>query len=360
MLYLLDFILAFSLSVVATLFVKKLALKYKIVDDPGSKRKIHTKPIPLLGGVAVFFSFTVAILSYSFFDQQLLSGYLMPKHLLGILLGGLVLIVGGALDDKYSLKPSRQILFPIFAAIIIIASGIGIDYISNPFGEAFLLEGSRIEILNFNGTPYYLVVFADLFTFVWILGMTYTTKILDGMDGLVSGLTVIAGVIIFFLSLQDKIMQPETALLAIVMAGAFAGFLLFNFNPAKIFLGEGGSTLAGFLIGTLAIVSGGKLATALLIMSIPIIDLAFVILKRIFDKRELKAPDTKHLHFRLLRMGLSQRKTVLIMYAISATLGSVALLYEGKAKVVFLLVLGVMILLFLVIVSWWSKKKKEA
>jgi len=351
------FISAALLSFIFTFGVKKVALRFSIIDLPSEKRKIHTKPTPLLGGVGIFLSFASVVLLVTFFTDDLLGGYLLPKHILGILFASTVLIVGGILDDKYSLRPRYQFLFPLVSAIIVIVSGIGISYISNPFGTAFDLETIKVHLFTINSLPYFFVLLADLFTILWLLGMTYTTKILDGLDGLVSGLTVIAGVVLFFLSMKEQIMQPETALLSLILAGSFFGFLFWNFYPAKIFLGEGGSTFAGFMIGTLSIISGGKLATALLIMSIPIIDLTFVLIERIWKKQSpVKTADTKHLHFRLKALGLSTRSIVLIIYSVSAILGVIALTFEGKTKIILFALFGVLIFCSLIFIARKTKK----
>jgi UDP-GlcNAc:undecaprenyl-phosphate GlcNAc-1-phosphate transferase len=225
------------------------------------------------------------------------------------------------------------------------------------------LNQFKFKIFEYHSIPYYLILLADLFTIVWLLGMTYTTKFLDGLDGLVAGISVIASVTLFFLSLQPNVMQPETALICIILGGASLGFLFWNFHPAKIFLGEGGSTFIGFMLGTLAIISGGKIATALLILGIPILDVLWVILRRIINRKSpFRTADRKHLHFRLLDLGLSHRGAVLFLYFISLTFSVVALLFQGKEKV---LALGILCLLMvtlglLLVLGYRFKNKKQS
>jgi len=339
--YIVPFIIAILVSAIFTILVRRFALRKNITDSPESspERKVQTKPVPLLGGIAVFLSVVVVTAGYAFFSDRVLGGYMQPKYLIGIFVAGLLLMIGGYLDDKHDFKPSHQIVWPIMACIVIIVSGIGIEYITNPFGGIFNLETVQLKVFTFNGLPYYFVLFADMFAFFWLMGMMYTTKFLDGLDGLVAGITTIGAFILFFLSLNQDVAQPETALLAIILAGAFAGFLVFNFHPAKIFLGEGGSLLAGFMLGVLSIISGAKIATALLIMSIPILDVVWVIIRRLFyeKKSPFTTADNKHLHYRLLDIGLTHRQAVVVLYLVSLIFGSIALFLESWQKFIALL-----------------------
>jgi len=363
--YIIPFLLALGSSVVFTLLIRKWALKKQIVDSPQTapERKIHKTPVPLLGGLAIFLSLTVVTLYYAVGTDRVLGGYMLPKYLVGILIAGILLMIGGYLDDKYNLKPKQQIVWPILACLAVIGSGIGIDYISNPFGGIINLDTIEIKLFDLGNIPYYLTIFADLFAFCWIMGMMYTTKFLDGLDGLVSGITTIGAFILFFLSLNQDVAQPETALLAIILAGASLGFLLFNFHPAKIFLGEGGGLFAGFMLGTLAIISGAKIATALLILGIPILDVVWVIIRRFFieKKSPFKTADKKHLHFRLLDIGLSHRKAVLVLYVISIIFGGVALFSGGRQKLIALAILTVlMFIMGFLVVSIYKKRRNKA
>lgn len=319
-----------AVSVCATVVLRWAARRWVILDVPDSARKQHQRPVPLLGGLAVIVAFSVGVMVAW---PELVGGYLLPKHLFGVLAGGIVIALGGFLDDRYHLPPAAQFVFPVLATLIIVGAGIGIDTISNPFGETIRLDQWTWTVFERGGLPYRVVLLADAFTAVWLLGMMYTTKFLDGLDGLVSGITTIGGLVVFFLSMSDVVAQPETAHLALLSSAAFVGFLFFNWHPARIFLGEAGSLFAGYLLGVLAIISGAKIATTLLIVGIPIIDVAWVIVRRLFlDRRSPFLGDRAHLHLRLIDAGLSHRTVVLLLYALTAGFGLSSLLLHGRSK----------------------------
>ena len=359
MLYFLSFLSAVILSLLLTLFVRRFALKFDITDKPAPPRKMHPQVTALLGGAAPFLAFWLVLGSLIWWFDLLPSRYVLTPYLWGIFSGGLFLMVGGFLDDKYNLSPKYQFIFPALAVLAVLASGIGISFVTNPLaGGLWHLDSWQWEVFNFGGRVGHFVLLADSFTVLWILGMIYTTKFLDGLDGLVSGITTISAFIIFALSLTHKTFQPDVALLAIVLAGALAGFLFWNFHPAKIFLGEGGSVWVGFMLGVLAIISGGKVATALLVMGVPVLDVAWVIARRaFFEKKSPALGDSKHLHFRLLMAGFSQRKSVLILWGLSALFGIVSLFLQTRGKVYLLLVL---VLVMIILALWVTKHSKSS
>ncbi|MDD5043245.1 MAG: MraY family glycosyltransferase [Patescibacteria group bacterium] len=352
-------VFSFVISIVLTFFIRRLALRFNVLDQPTGGRKIHQEPTPLFGGLALFLSFFIVLAVIYFINpEMILDKQLVVKNLAGLFFGGLVLMIGGFLDDKYNLAPKFQIIFPMAAVIIVIVSGIGIHYINNPFGG--LLDFTTYEWILFwhNGIAYKFTLLADVFTFLWLMGMMYTTKFLDGLDGLVSGITIIGALIIAGLSLLTRWYQPEVAALALILAAVCAGFLIFNWHPAKIFLGEGGSLFCGFMLGALGIISGSKVATTLLVVGIPVLDVLWVILRRIFvEKKSPFRGDAKHLHFRLLNLGFSHRGAVLFLYFLSVSFGAGALFLQSRSK---LWALAILVLVMLVLAILAVRKSKSS
>ncbi|MBI2607707.1 MAG: hypothetical protein HYW51_02695 [Candidatus Doudnabacteria bacterium] len=346
-----SFALAFTISFVATFLVSRLAIRKKILDYPDTERKFHSQPTPYLGGVAIFTSFLLVTLTVGIFLGHLLGGNIPLRILTAIWAGGAILMIGGYLDDRYRLPAKYSIIFPVLAALTIVSSGISAVSIHNPFsGEIILLD----DILWF-GLP----LASAIIVFGWTMVMTYTTKLLDGMDGLVTGLSAVAAMVLFGLSLTSQVQQPQTALLAIIFAGSLVGFLILNFYPAKIFLGEGGSTFAGFMLAILAIVSGGKIATAVLVMGIPLLDAVWVVLQRLFNKQNPFSGDRKHLHFRLIDIGFSEPQAVIFLYVIAGMFGATTLFLQSLGKLIALGALIVVMLIILIAVFVTYKLKKE-
>ncbi len=328
--YLFYFLLSGLVALAFTPAVKRLAVRLGCVDAPGQARKIHKNPIPLLGGIAVFLPTLLVAFLYAInggWDFTVVP----HRFAIGILAGGTTLMLGGFLDDKYVLPAKITWLFPATAAALVIFSGVGVGITSltNPFGGNLLLTG---KILGIQASA--------IFVWFWIMGMTYTTKLLDGLDGLAAGVSLIGGLVMFALSLTAKINQPITATLAIIFVGSLAGYLVYAFNPASIFLGEGGSTFLGFFLSVLAVLTGAKIATAVLVMGIPILDVGWAIVRRTLRGRSPFSADREHLHFLLLDAGLTQRQAVCVYYGLAAGFGFVAVFLQSMGK---LLALGMLL-----------------
>lgn len=324
------FALSFFSSLVLTYISIFLSKRFNILDYPINERKIHKKPIPLLGGFGVFFAL---LFVYYLNFESLIVGDLAAKHWVGVFVGASFLLIGGILDDKYNLKPKQQIIAPFFAVVSVIVGGVGINEITNPLGGVFVLTS----------------FISSFVIFVWLLGMTYTTKLLDGLDGLVTGVVAIGSFIIFLFTLSDKYYQYDIAVASLMLFGVCLGFLVFNWHPAKIFLGESGSLLLGFLLGVLSIISGAKIAISLLVLALPIMDVAWTIIRRLKKGRNpFKFSDKKHLHHRLLALGLGHRRTAIFYYFVAGISGLLALFLQSIGKI-FALILLVLVMVFIVI-----------
>jgi len=347
--YFISSIASFLLSIALTILVRKLAWRFNIVDKPGD-RKIHKQSIPLLGGMAIFSAF---FLTLFFCQNQILSGELEPAHWIGFFIGAIFLMIGGLLDDKYDLTPSRQIIFPTLAIIAVIIGGVGIEKVTNPLGGLFYLDQLSFSIFGLGQ----FMLLADGFTVIWLLSMMYSTKLLDGLDGLVTGVCGIGGVIIFLFTMTTKYYQPDIALASLVFASVCFGFLIFNWHPAQIFLGEGGSLLLGYILGVLAIISGGKIAIALLVMGIPILDLFWTILRRLMKRKNpFRFADRAHLHHRFLDLGISQRQTVLIFYFLAIAFGGSGLFFQSRGKFMALIILFIIMIALVLGFNFYKKK----
>lgn len=359
-LYFAPFILAALVSGGLTYYVKKFAEKLHLSDFP-SPRKIHTMPTPRLGGVAIVLTFIVIAIGYNLITHRLdftpFKIWDFDKRLFGALLGALILLIVGIVDDIRGLKPWQKLTGHILSGVAVVACGIGISYIRLPGGLHIELNQLTVPINLFHQT-YNFVVWGDLLTIFWIVLLINTMNFLDGLDGLAAGVSVIAGISIFFLSLT--LGQNSAALLCLIFAGAVAGFLPWNFNPAKIFMGDSGSMFLGYMLGVLSVISGGKLATAFLVLGLPVLDVGWVVIRRIFKGNSPFKADKMHLHHRLLGAGLSQRQAVMVLYFIAAAFGFIAVMSGTQEKIqalFWLLGLMVVIVISLIILQWRKRKK---
>lgn len=330
-LYLKPFLISFILSLVFIKAIILISKKYNLFDDIGG-RKIHNGNISRLGGLGIIMAFWLAIF---------LSGSLVFDSLkIGLLVCSVLIFIFGLWDDLKNLSWKRQIAFQILIALVMIYFGLGVDYIANPFGgREFRLD--QFVFMNFS-------ILGSVFIILWIVGFMNVVNWLDGLDGLAGGVGVISALTLFALSISSLVNQPPLAVMAIALVGSLLGFLVFNFNPAKIFMGSGGSFFLGFILSVLAIFAGGKIATVFLVMGFPILDAFWVILKRLKQGKSLFEGDRSHLHYNLLDRGWSQRETVLFIYFLCAIFGLSALIFQGVYKFVALIVLFIVVLILMV------------
>ncbi len=326
--FLIVFFLSLGISLLLTPFASWISRRFNVVIDTPRGRRLHERPISKLGGAAIFVSFVVAVLA----AQVLPVPRYDSKELLrltGLLLGAGFIFGVGLLDDLHDFGPVRLYIGQIIAAAIAIAFQIFIETFSNP------LTGQRTDPF-----PYMVTITMSLF---WIGLMVNTVNFLDGLDGLAGGVAFIAGTLLFVHS-AFILGQTSVSLLMLALMGASLGFLIYNFNPARIFMGSNGAYLLGYLLGTLSIIGGAKMATILLVMGLPLMDVAWQVVNRLRQGRNPMHGDRGHVHYRLLDKGMmTQRQIVLLYYMFCACFGVLALLIDSELYK--FLALGVMLAL---------------
>ncbi len=329
---------ALAIAYYSTPFVIKIAKKLGVIDDPKKSKHpkvIHTYPVPRMGGLAIFIAVFIASIIFLPFD----------KHLIGILAGAIILAIMGVLDDKYNLNPYLRLLIGFFAAGMPIIAGIGISFISSPLSGIIDLSHPQIAF-NLFGEMRTIWVISDIFALLWIVFMMNILNMgAKGIDGQLPGVVVIAAITIAALSLKFSadITQWPVIILAAITAGAFLGFLPWNFYPQKIMPGYGGSILAGYLLAILSILSTTKVGTLMVVLGIPLVDTGYTIVRRIMSGESPVWGDRKHLHHKLLDSGLSKKQVVYLYWISTALLGFLALYLNTSTK--FYTIIGVAILI---------------
>ena len=350
-------VVAVVLSWVLAFYSRRMAWRFKALSYPDERRKQAT-PMPQWGGLGICLTIIILIglLDGAGFLEQ--TG-LDSLQLTGFLIGLIVLLVGGMVDDKKSLPAHIQIIFPIVAALIVLATGTSIIQVTNPLdARGFsLMWWSRDLVAWLPGVTSFP---GDLMTLAWMIVATYTMKILDGLDGLVDGLTVIGAGLVAALSFSPAYYQPAVATISGIVGGAYLGFLPHNRHPAKQYLGEAGSLIAGFSLGFLAILSTAKIAIALAVLAIPITDLFLVALGRIRRGEPWYKGDRTHLHFRLLSAGVPHRIAVYLLWAVSLAAGVIALTLQTQGKIFLVVALVVTAALSSYVAGYKSKKRNAA
>lgn len=329
--YILFLIISFLFSLFLTSAAILFSKKFRFLGRKSGGRHIHQGSIPRLGGVVIFLVFWILVL--------LSNTVIIDKHIFGLFIASLFLIIVSVIDDIKEISWKWQLSSQIISVLIIIASGIGVPHLTNPFGGVISISQINFTLFNIGDIAYKLTLPADIFTLIWVILFINTMNWLDGLDGLASGVGVIGSFALFFLSLTPVVNQPQIATLSIVLVGTLLGFLVYNFSPAKIFLGTGGSIFLGLMLAVLAIISGGKIATALLILGFPILDALWVVVQRWRANVSIFHPDKRHFHHKLLEIGFSQRKIVLFIYCITVVFGVVGVVGQSKGKLIGLMVL---------------------
>lgn len=341
--YILTFLIAFVLALLLTPLARRLGLRLGLADRPGGRRK-HTGVVPRLGGLPVFAAFTLAVLAAQTMGVPT-SDRQESIRLTGLLAGGAFVFAYGLVDDRLDLRPRWQFAAQLAASIIAI-------------GFLIIIERFNIPGAGQQRIPAWAYVPLTLF---WMMGMMNSVNWLDGLDGLATGIAAIFSAILFVAMIRTTPDQPQPqlsiALLPMALLGATLGFLPFNFYPARIFLGSG-ALLLGYLLASLGIIGGAKVATVLLILAVPILDVAWLIVSRVRRGTPPTQGGRDHLHFRLLDLGLSQRTIVGLYYGVTALFGTLALVIEGQAaKILALAVVGTVVLATLVVLSKQTGRK---
>lgn len=349
MIYAIGFLAALIISALLIPLVKKLAVSLGAVDNPKEAyRKIHTKVMARGGGLAIYMSFVVVCVA-------LLGSF--PRQFVGLLVAGTMVLIIGFIDDVRRLNPWLKLTVQIAAALVAsVGFGITIETITNPMGGTIVLTQPNAHFqlagisLSFNWLAVALATF-------WLVGMTNTINFLDGIDGLSGGVSAISAIIIFLLSISQRVNQPETALLSIILAGGCVGFLIYNFYPAKIFNGDSGAYFLGMTLGILAIFSGAKLATAALVLGLPILDAVWAVLRRLAHKKSPFSADRGHLHYMFLDAGFSQRQAVLVIYVLCFVFGVIGILGTTSQKLVGIIAMFIVMMFLLVSLTLLKRRR---
>ena len=326
-------ILGAFISYLIGVFIVPLVIEFSqkegLVDLPG-ERKIHKFPISRLGGVAIWSS---AMLT--FLVLVLLSYYPYGSLLSGILLGGSLMFLLGLVDDIFNLDAKFKLLIQLSIATIVFILGVQIDTIFNPFG----------------GGALHLGIFSYPITVLWIVGISNAINFIDGVDGLAGSVITVSSITLALIAVAVTPAQPITALIAFILAGSMLAFLTFNFNPAKIFMGDSGALFSGFLLSTLSIagvMKGAALAVLLpfLVLAVPIIDITYSSIRRIMKGKSPFVADAEHIHHKLLRAGFSQKKTVAILTFFAIAAGAIATYFTGVLKNYFIYIAILLAIMF--------------
>ena len=325
--YMLAFLIAIGAALVVTPGVILFAAKTGAMDAPDA-RKVHKKPIPRIGGIGIYIAFMagmLVVMSMNVLTEE------VSHELIGLLFGGSLIVLLGIIDDYKNLPAKVKLVGQIIAAtVLVVVFDVRIDFITDPFGDYLFLEFMAIPA-----------------TIFWIVGLTNTVNLIDGLDGLAAGVSTIACITIFLVALQQDIML--VAVLTAALGGAAMGFLYYNFNPARIFMGDSGSMFLGYMLAGISIIGAVKCAATIalivpiLALGLPILDTAFAIVRRYRGGVPIFKPDKGHLHHRLLDLGFTQRQAVLLMYVISALLGLSAVALTEVSPQFAILIVGLVV-----------------
>ncbi len=342
-------ILALGLTPIAI----KLAWRMGLIDDPIKHRHakvVHTYPVARGGGLPLFIAIATA------------AAYLLPldQHLKGILVGAAIVVITGLLDDKYDLNPIVRLGFNFLAGAAVVGAGIGIAFLSNPFGGTIPLNQPQISF-NWGGEVKSIWLLADLFAVFWIAWTMNFVSMSSGIDGQISGVIAIAAIIIGIIGFRYSadITQWPVTILAFITAGAFLGFLPWHIYPQKIMPSYSGATLGGFMLAVLSLLSTAKVGTLILVLGIPFLDITYTVVRRIANGKSPFVGDRGHLHHKLLDMGWSKKKIAVFYWLVTLFLGVLSLYLNSKLKLYTIITVATLIGGFLLWVNYYMTSSKQ-
>lgn len=342
------FAIGFAGAILTAPLSIKIAHRFDIIDRPRSDRRIHDRPIPRFGGMSIMIGTTLAMLIPSSLNPELRVA----------VLGGILMYILGACDDLIDLKPIVKFAGQWAIASIVYFMGVRISFI----GHLFELDNSGANLVLNGGLAY-------LITVLWIVGVTNAVNLMDGMDGLAAGATMIMSMSLAYVAYihGSRLGSMSVCVALMAVAGACAGFLPFNFSPARTFMGDGGSLYLGYMIAVLSVISPLKRATMvgaiipILALAVPLFDTVFAIVRRLYRGQSIMTADKEHLHHHLLAAGFGQRRSVLVIYGIVGIMGIVAVLISRELykDAFFLALIAILYLGIIIIPKQPVKDKKE-
>ena len=332
---------AFILSLAATPGVKWFAHRIGAIDVPKDTRRVHKSPIPRLGGMAIFIAFLLSVVLFADITRQVR----------GVLIGSVIIVIIGVFDDIMPLRAYIKLIFQIVAALVAVYHGVVIEIFSNPF----VFSSTEYVFLGYLAFP---------ITVIWIVAITNSFNLIDGLDGLAVGVSTISAIVMLVISFM--VSDTNIAIILAALTGACLGFMPYNFNPAKIFMGDTGALLLGFVLATVSILGLFKFhavvsfSAPFLILAFPLVDTAFAFFRRLLKGKNPMSPDRGHFHHRLIDMGLSQKQAVAILYTISGLLGFVAVVITTSGKIrALILIVAVIIAAAVIFFAFRGKGNKK-
>lgn len=349
--YLLAFGISASIAYLLTPPTIYLALRFGLVTDSKFRKHpahTHIGRIPRGGGLPLFLGFIITSLMF----------VTLNKLYVGIIIASTLTIIVGLLDDYYDISPYLRFGLNLLISGIVIGFGLGIPFISNPFGGVIRLDTWRITFQLF-GSTHSILPFADLLALIWLTWITNMINWSKGVDGQMPGFVSVAAIFLGLLSqrfIAHDVSTTNVFFFALIISGVFAGFLPFNFFPQQIMPGYGGGALAGFWLGILSILSFGKIGTFILVLAVPMIDAMYTLVRRIKKGVSPFKADRGHLHHRLMELGWGKRRIAVFYWVVTAILGSASLLLNGMEKLIAFLLVGLLLGLFFILID---KRKKN-